>query len=148
MNPVTFERRIGEKGEGRGCVVPPSTCQKGLSGHPEMISESLQPGCTETSGMHPTPHHGKHTWERPPNSDKLITLRSRQQIHPLSSLYIHCLLYTLVLNAKQMGPLTERTQRCRGESGYHHGSSPESPALQHTGLRGPWVLVPGYILFL
>lgn len=76
MNPVTFKKRgggVGKKGwggENRGYVssqtiVPPSTCQKGLFGHQEMIREPLQTGCTGTSGKPlPTPwktHKSKAT---------------------------------------------------------------------------------------
>lgn len=152
MNPVTFKRRVGEKGgpgEGTGCIssqtiVPPSTCQKGLFGHQEMIREPLQPGCTGTNGM-PLPTQ----WETYKKGHQiLINYIKKSPTNTFTSLlytYI-CLLYTLVLNAKQMGPLTEREIKgCRGQSEYHYS---ESPALQHTGLRGPWVLIPGYTLFL
>lgn len=45
-----------------------------------------------------------------------------------------------------MEPLTE--QQKDAEEDQVPLPAPESSALYHTGLRGPWVLIPGVILFL
>lgn len=70
MNPVPLKEGLlrmgqGGRGEDRSCVssqtvVPPSTCQKGLVGHQQMVHEPLQISCTGTSGK-PLPTHAKHT---------------------------------------------------------------------------------------
>lgn len=111
MNPVTFKRRVGEKG-GRVreqlCLFPNHCPSKYLPEGTvwETIREPLQPGCTGTNGM-PLPTQ----WETYKKGHQiLINYIKKSPTNTFSSLlytYI-CLLYTLVLNEKQMGPLTER----------------------------------------